>query len=167
VGQSEYSFSPCLTSSSSRMSKVENFVPVAFIASTTRRLNPQRGASGLPFMNNRTSLPPSKALMRVVMSCFAGMGAFGSAALLFVTAPPASLPTFSTSNGTSAPSSVSTCFLSLMSTKNGTEATLYCSDTSYTSSASTRKNLIPVFSFASSTSTVSMCLHGSLHDAQK
>jgi len=60
---------------------VENFVPVAFIASTTRRLNPQRGASGLPFMNNRTSLPPSKALMRSsIVSAFVGV-ASASAAL--------------------------------------------------------------------------------------
>jgi len=131
VGQSEYVFSPCRTSSSPRMSKVRKGTPVACSASTTRRLNPQRASSALPFMKSSTPGAASSALMRAVTSCvLPGAGATVAGAAAGATLPPASCFTLPTSAGTSAPSRVSTCLPFLRNTTYGTEATLYFSDTS-------------------------------------
>lgn len=54
VGQLLSCFSPCRTNSSDKMSNVPKPTPVLLSASTTFLLNPQRGVSGLPFMNSIT-----------------------------------------------------------------------------------------------------------------
>lgn len=56
VGHCEYSFKPCRTSSSVRMSKVSNETPIAPSAETTFWLKPQRGASGLPCSHDSHSI---------------------------------------------------------------------------------------------------------------
>ena len=60
--------------SSDRMSKVSKLQPASRRAATVLALKPQRGASGVPFMNSSTGAEPSSLRMRSVSSglCSAG-----------------------------------------------------------------------------------------------
>mmetsp|Transcript_23113 Transcript_23113/g.72128 ORF Transcript_23113/g.72128 Transcript_23113/m.72128 type:complete len:201 (+) Transcript_23113:511-1113(+) len=120
-------------SSSTRMSKVEYSTPVSLRADTTLLLNPQRGASLLPFMKRSTSDPSRSFLMRPLSSPLAASACASTAASEIAKC---SLAVAARTAG-SAPSTLATFFPPLMKTKKGTAATSYARETSSISSAST------------------------------
>ena len=84
LGQSLTRFSPCLTSSSLKISNHANSTPFSLNRPTVWRENPHFGAEGLPFMNKTTSCLFISSLHRVVISSSvrgrdAGAGAAGVA----------------------------------------------------------------------------------------
>jgi len=113
VGQLLYVFSPCLTSSSWRISNVSYGTPVAVSASLTRRLKPQRGSCGLPFMKRSTSAECRSFFRRFSRGSFAAGSAFAPAP----DPAPRCCSTFALRAGAFAPSRVSTTCLPLRKAK--------------------------------------------------
>mmetsp|Transcript_34131 Transcript_34131/g.85907 ORF Transcript_34131/g.85907 Transcript_34131/m.85907 type:complete len:215 (+) Transcript_34131:92-736(+) len=121
VGQLLYSLSPCRTSSSLRMSKVSNAIPVSVTAATTLRLNPHRGSSLVPLMKSTTGACVVSCFSRVSMSTTGAAGAAGAAAAGGMTvATPKCCCTLLASALASAPSSVSTSSALWCRVKEGT-----------------------------------------------
>ena len=78
VGQFEYAFKPCRTSSSARISNVPYVILNSFKRPIVVLEKPQRGVSGVPFMKSMTSWDRINALRRC--SSASGEGGRGFAA---------------------------------------------------------------------------------------
>ena len=185
VGQLEYFFRPCRTSSSDRMSNVSKRTCASCSSPTAVREKPQRGASGVPFMKSTTGALWVSARSRSSSGTIAPPT--GEAASAVPLPPPDAIPdgagplpppaaidavrscclTLLTSVSTSAPTSVSATMPLRKKMNAGTDSSPNRSHRSGKASASSCTKTTFLCSAGNSAKTALRCAHGSAHAAQK